>query len=98
MQSLHENLKQLTSQKSENESVKTEFAELEPEGSIWKLTGPILIKQDREDAFGNVAKRLEFITSELSRAEDAIKKAEILFEEKRQDLIKIQSEIQAVTV
>lgn len=95
LQTHHENLRQLTSQKSENESVKNEFSVLEDEGSIWKLTGPILVKQDRADAIVNVGKRLDFITSELTRAEELISAVETSFETKRQELMAIQSQIES---
>ena len=96
LQTHHDNLRQLTSQKSENESVKAEFSVLESEGHIWKLTGPVLVKQDREDAVANVGKRLEFITTELVKAEEAIKATELTFEDKRQELMTLQSQIQSM--
>ena len=92
----HQNLRQLTSQKSENETVKKEFELLEEEGGVWKLVGPILIKQDRGEAIDNVGKRLEFITSELKRCEANIKSVEEEFETKRLELVKIQEQIQPV--
>ncbi len=85
----------MTSQKSENESVKAEFDKLEPEALVWKLTGPLMVKQDTDEAKANVAKRIEFITSELDKAEINIKKCEEEFETKRQELVKIQSQLQA---
>ena len=93
MQSLHDKLRVLTSQKSENESVLKEFNALEEEANIWKLTGPLLVKQEKEDAHANVEKRLEFIISELSKVDENIKKQESAFETKRQELSKIQSEL-----
>jgi len=87
-------LKQLTSQKSENESVKKEFEILEPTGVIWKLVGPIMVKQDREDATANVEKRIEFISGDIAKAEEAIKALEDEFENKRGDLLKLQESLQ----
>lgn len=94
LQSHHDNLRQLTSQKSENEAVRTEFEKLEEDGHIWKLTGPLMVRQDKEEAKANVDKRLEFITSELAKVEAAIKRCEEEFEKKRQELITVQTEIQ----
>ena len=54
MQLLHESLRTLTSQKSENESVLKEFESLEEEANIWKLTGPLMVKQDKGEAKTNV--------------------------------------------
>ena len=98
MQSHHDNLRQLTAQKSENESVKAEFAKLEPEAHVWKLVGPLMVKQDSDDAQANVEKRIEFISSELTKVEANIKKCEDDFEVKRQEMVKIQSQIQSSAV
>jgi len=87
----------LTSQKSENESVLKEFESLEEEANIWKLTGPLMVKQDKGGAFANVEKRLEFIKSELVKVEENIKKQETEFETKRQELLTIQSQMQQPT-
>lgn len=97
MQSHHDNLRQLTAQKSENESVKKEFDVLEADGTIWKLTGPLLVRQDTADASANVDKRIEFINSEMLRVEEVIKKQEAEFEEKRGQLVEIQTQIQAAS-
>lgn len=74
--------------------MKLEFGKLESEASIWKLTGPLMVKQDRDEAKANVDKRLEFITSELQNAEDSIKKLEAEFEAQREELIAIQAQLQ----
>ena len=38
---------------------------LDADGNVFKLIGPVLVKQDLEDAKSNVEKRLEFIKKEL---------------------------------
>jgi len=96
LQTQYDLLRQLTAQKSENESVKKDFETLEGSGVIWKLVGPVMVKQDREDAKANVDKRIEFIAGDVSKAEEAIKILEDEFETKRAELIKIQEEAQAV--
>ena len=53
-----------------------------------------MVKQDKEDARANVEKRLEFITAELAKVEDALKKCEQEFEDKRRELIQVQTELQ----
>lgn len=50
---------------NENIAVKNELDLLKPEDDVFKLIGPVLIKQDIEEAKQNVAKRMEYITSEL---------------------------------
>ncbi len=42
-----------------------EFAALDDEANIYKLIGPVLVKQDKSEATMNVDKRLEFIGSEM---------------------------------
>jgi prefoldin beta subunit len=42
-----------------------EFKSLTPQNEIYKLVGPVLVKQDAADARSNVDKRLEFIRSEM---------------------------------
>lgn len=53
-----------------------------------------MVRQDREDAKHNVEKRIEFITAELIRAEQAVKKSEQEFEAKREKLAEIQAQSQ----
>ena len=42
-----------------------EFGSLTPENTVYKLIGPVLVKQDQSDAKANVETRLEFIKSEM---------------------------------
>jgi|AntAceMinimDraft_5_1070358.scaffolds.fasta_scaffold06758_5 hypothetical protein len=41
-----------------------ELEKLEEDANVFKLIGPVLIKQDLVEAKSNVGKRLEFITNE----------------------------------
>ncbi|CAE6442728.1 unnamed protein product [Rhizoctonia solani] len=59
----------LDSQVNENEA---EFANLKPHNTIYKMVGPVLVKQDAEEAKSNVNKRLEFIRGEITRVEQQI--------------------------
>lgn len=52
-------------QLNENIAVKKELDLLKSEDDVFKLIGPVLIKQDVEEAKQNVAKRMEYISSEL---------------------------------
>ena len=85
-------MKKLTAQKSENESVKKEFDTLPEDTVIWKQVGPLMVKQDREDAKVNVDKRIEFINEDILATEEKIKILETEFEEKRNTLMKIQQQ------
>lgn len=43
-----------------------EFDQLTPENAVFKLIGPVLVKQDQAEAKSNVETRLGFIRSEMS--------------------------------
>ncbi|TDH66315.1 hypothetical protein CCR75_007376 [Bremia lactucae] len=66
-------------QANENEMVKVELDLLNDEAKVFKLVGPILLKQEVDEAKSNVNKRLEFISQKLSevniKIEDKEKKA-----------------------
>lgn len=55
----------LESQQQENKGVQTEFAALDDDANIYKLIGPVLLKQDRSEAVRTVEGRLEFIEKEM---------------------------------
>ncbi|KAL1907035.1 Prefoldin subunit 6 [Sporothrix stenoceras] len=66
----------LNAQKTENEGVKKEFENLKDGESIYKLVGPILLKQEKFEADSTVKGRLDFIDKEISgRLEDEIKES-----------------------
>ncbi|CAG8653016.1 16144_t:CDS:2 [Funneliformis caledonium] len=55
----------LDSQLQENEVVQKEFKLLKDDANIFKLIGPVLVKQDKSEATTNVNKRLDYIRSEM---------------------------------
>ncbi|KAL1892371.1 Prefoldin subunit 6 [Sporothrix stenoceras] len=65
----------LNAQKTENEGVKKEFENLKDGESIYKLVGPILLKQEKFEADSTVKGRLDFIDKEIGRLEDEIKES-----------------------
>ena len=44
----------------------------QPEANVYKLTGPVLVKQDLDEAKSTVKKRIEYISAELKRQESSI--------------------------
>lgn len=56
---------QLDSQLRENEQVAKEFNRLKQDNQVYKLIGPVLVKQDQVEAKTNVDKRIEFIKGEM---------------------------------
>lgn len=68
----------LGTQKNENELVRRELdvIEAQPEGEkdqVFKLVGPVMIKQDLADARETIAKRLEYISKEIDSRQAQIK-------------------------
>lgn len=64
------------------------------EDAVYKLIGPALIKQDLDEAKSNVAKRLEFIATELNRLEDKLKSLEEKRARKQSQIMRLQKEAQ----
>ncbi|KAL4094788.1 hypothetical protein PRIC1_010444 [Phytophthora ramorum] len=76
-------------QANENGMVKTELELLDDEAKVYKLVGPVLLKQDADEAKTNVNKRLEFINNELSKVNTKI-------ENKEKEAIGIRSNISSM--
>uniref|UniRef100_A0A8U8BKQ7 Prefoldin subunit 6 n=1 Tax=Geospiza parvula TaxID=87175 RepID=A0A8U8BKQ7_GEOPR len=55
----------LETQLTENNIVQEELNLLDESNTIFKLLGPVLVKQDLEEAKSTVGKRLEYITGEM---------------------------------
>ncbi len=65
MTALREGIQQYEHKKNENDMVKNELNLLDPSDVVYKLVGPLLIRQEQEEAKLTVNKRLEFITKEM---------------------------------
>ncbi len=48
-----------------NGHLSQEFAKLTPSNAVYKLIGPVLVKQDQAEAKTNVNTRLDFIKGEM---------------------------------
>ena len=84
----------LESQHTESQSVSREFSNLAPGNQIYKLIGPILLKQDKSDAQNSVNGRLEFISKEIKRVEGQIQELQEKAENLKTDLVRLQSGLQ----
>jgi prefoldin beta subunit len=64
----------LASQQQENKSVQQEFATLDDDddSAIYKLVGPVLLKQEKAEAVLAVEGRLAYIDKEIERVEKTI--------------------------
>lgn len=83
----------LNSQLQENKLVQKEFSTLENEAVIYKLTGPILVKQEKSEAILNVKKRLEYIETEIEQLEIQIKKHNKNLEKQKLDITELQNQL-----
>ncbi|KAF7593424.1 hypothetical protein BBP40_011526 [Aspergillus hancockii] len=84
----------LESQQQENEGVQKEFNSLDDDENIYKLIGPVLLKQDKNEALMAVNGRLEFIEKEIKRIEGQIKENQDKSDKKRAELLQYQSQMQ----
>ncbi|XP_060783835.1 prefoldin subunit 6 [Neoarius graeffei] len=84
----------LEAQLTENNIVKEELDLLDSQNIVYKLIGPVLVKQDLDEAKATVAKRLEYINGEIKRYETLLKEMERKSEQHREVLASLQQEYQ----
>mmetsp|Transcript_29486 Transcript_29486/g.84066 ORF Transcript_29486/g.84066 Transcript_29486/m.84066 type:complete len:129 (-) Transcript_29486:36-422(-) len=94
LQKSYESRMGLIAQQQETELVKEEFDNIEDDAVIYKLVGPLMVKQNVTDAMSNVEKRLDYISGELDRSNKIIEDQEKDMQEKQKVLAKIQEEAQ----
>ncbi|KAK1992560.1 prefoldin subunit [Colletotrichum falcatum] len=95
LQNTVQSRQKLEAQKQENLGVKEEFDKLKDGEQIYKLVGPVLLKQDKVEAESTVKGRLDFINKEIERQEDLIKEIQGKIDNKRGEIIQIQTSAQA---
>ncbi|XP_075899514.1 prefoldin subunit 6 [Nelusetta ayraudi] len=84
----------LETQVTENNIVKEELDLLDSTNTVYKLIGPVLVKQDLDEAKATVTKRLEYINGEIQRYETLLKDMEKKSEQHREVLSSLQQEFQ----
>ncbi|KAJ0791438.1 putative prefoldin beta [Helianthus annuus] len=72
----HQVRKKYTIQLGENELVLKELDLLNEDANVYKLIGPVLVKQDLAEANANVKKRIEYISAELKRLDSTLQDLE----------------------
>jgi prefoldin beta subunit len=97
VQQLRTDLQVVMGQLAENEMVQQELSLLDENANIFKMVGPILIKNSQEDAKDTVAKRIEFITSEKERLEKKLADLEKRSVEIAQRVQQMQGALQQAT-
>lgn len=89
---------QLDGQLNENKAVKDELMLLKKDSEVYKLIGPVLIKQDLEEAKQNVAKRMEYISKEVKRTDDHIYALENKQEAQQENLNKLKNDLNKLKI
>ncbi|KAK9696961.1 hypothetical protein RND81_08G006700 [Saponaria officinalis] len=92
----HEIRKKYTVQLGENELVLKELDLLNDDANVYKLIGPVLVKQDLAEANANVRKRIEYISAELKRLDATLQDMEEKQNSKKEGILKIQQRIQSL--
>ncbi|XP_052788276.1 prefoldin subunit 6-like [Mya arenaria] len=81
-------------QLNENTMVKEELERLEAAATVYKMIGPVLVKQEMTEAKDNVQKRIDYISGELKRHDGVIKDIEKKQDTQKETLQKLQSQFQ----
>jgi prefoldin beta subunit len=76
----------LESQQQENKNVQAEFAKLKDNANIYKMVGPVLLKQDKTEATMAVDSRLQYIEKEIERVEKQIADIQEKTEKKKMEV------------
>eukprot|EP00238_Polyblepharides_amylifera_P009647 CAMPEP_0196578914 /NCGR_PEP_ID=MMETSP1081-20130531/12692_1 /TAXON_ID=36882 /ORGANISM="Pyramimonas amylifera, Strain CCMP720" /LENGTH=129 /DNA_ID=CAMNT_0041898303 /DNA_START=41 /DNA_END=430 /DNA_ORIENTATION=+ len=87
---------QFMQQQQENQMVMKELEVLEEDSNVYKLIGPLLIKQDLVEAKSNVGKRLEYIGNEMKRQDSAMKSLENRDKELQEEILRLQTKMQTL--
>lgn len=85
---------QLDGQRNENLSVKEEMDLLDDDAVVYKMMGPVLVKQEVAEAKQIVSKRLEYIASEIERYDKLISDKEKQQKSSKDKLTQLQVEYQ----
>ncbi|ESR62924.1 hypothetical protein WN944_012509 [Citrus x changshan-huyou] len=92
----HQVRKKYTIQLGENELVLKELGLLNEGANVYKLIGPVLVKQDLAEANANVRKRIEYISAELKRLDATLQDLEEKQNSKKEAIFKVQQRIQSL--
>ncbi|KAI3739388.1 hypothetical protein L2E82_30004 [Cichorium intybus] len=92
----HQVRKKYTIQLGENELVLKELDLLNEDANVYKLIGPVLVKQDLAEANANVRKRIEYISAELKRLDSTLQDMEEKQNSKKEAIFKLQQRIQSL--
>ncbi|CAL9184695.1 unnamed protein product [Musa hybrid cultivar] len=69
---------------------------LNENSNVYKLIGPVLVKQDLAEANANVRKRIEYISAELKRLDGTLQDLEDKQNSKKESVLKLQQRIHSL--
>lgn len=92
----HQVRKKYTIQLGENELVLKELELLKEDANVFKLIGPVLVKQDLAEARANVRKRIDYISAELKRLDATLQDLEEKQKSKQETVLKLQQKVQSI--
>ncbi|KAL3643632.1 Prefoldin subunit 6 [Castilleja foliolosa] len=92
----HQVRKKYTIQLGENELVLKELDLLNEDANVYKLIGPVLVKQDLAEANANVRKRIDYISAELKRLDATLQDLEEKQNSKKEAIFKVEQRIQSL--
>lgn len=75
--------------------MRKEFDGLSDDAKVFKMVGPVLLKQERSEALTAVNGRLEFIAKSIKDTEDRIKELQETNDKKRMELMQLQQKMQS---
>eukprot|EP01104_Vermistella_antarctica_P005476 TRINITY_DN16004_c0_g1_i1.p1 TRINITY_DN16004_c0_g1~~TRINITY_DN16004_c0_g1_i1.p1 ORF type:complete len:121 (-),score=22.12 TRINITY_DN16004_c0_g1_i1:45-407(-) len=91
LQTLAQSRGQYLTQLHENEEVNKELGFLGDTEEVFKLMGPVLVKQDLGEAKANVKTRIEYIQAELKKLENTSKDLDKKLDAQREKVMAIQA-------
>ena len=98
IQRVRTDLQVVLSQLTENQMVQQELQVLEASTKVYKMVGPVLLKQSVADATDTVTKRLDFIRGEQTRLETKNQTLEARGAAIAAKVQQMQSQLQQATV
>lgn len=89
----HRNTTRLATQQNENEAVIRELEAASSDAVIYKMVGPVLIRQNKTEALSTVNKRLEYVKGELQRCDKIDLETRKQFQEAAQNVETLQKKL-----
>eukprot|EP00192_Tetraselmis_astigmatica_P017218 CAMPEP_0117666232 /NCGR_PEP_ID=MMETSP0804-20121206/10258_1 /TAXON_ID=1074897 /ORGANISM="Tetraselmis astigmatica, Strain CCMP880" /LENGTH=128 /DNA_ID=CAMNT_0005473747 /DNA_START=88 /DNA_END=474 /DNA_ORIENTATION=+ len=93
LQKNHGARNQFQTQLSENTMVLKELEILEDDANVFKMVGPLMVKQDLMEAKSNVSKRIEYIEGEMKRLDNQLNSLEKKQSEKQKEILRLQDRL-----